>query len=266
MLTTAVSSSMFGTIVEANGLHFEETLTGFKYLGNLAHELRSDGYSVPLAYEEALGYMFSDVCYDKDGLTAAMVFLSMDTAWSGSGRDNNYRNEGSSPLHAKLESLYQTYGYHESLNTYFISPNRATTDQLFASIRSSPEGNTKAQNTSIGSLPVLRIRDVTLGLDSGTDNGLSRLTGADAGQMITVWSEVKADDGAISQVRVTLRGSGTEPKIKIYIEASSATQAAAIHGACGIFKEVLSTWIKPFAPEATYASTQFTSSGHSFIA
>lgn len=253
-------------------MHFEETLTGFKYLGNLAHELRSDGYSVPLAYEEALGYMFSDVCYDKDGLTAAMLFLAMDTAWSGSNQDKNdgtekscAENHNPRPLHAKLQSLYETYGYHESLNTYFVSPNRATTDQLFASIRSSPEGDTRAKGASIGAVPVLRIRDVTLGLDSGTENGLSRLTGADAGQMITVWSEIQSDDGVVSQVRATLRGSGTEPKIKIYIEASAETQAAAINGACGIFREVLSTWISPFAPEATYASTQLTSSGYSFV-
>jgi hypothetical protein len=48
-------------MAKAEGFHFEETLTGFKWLGNVAARLEAEGYTVLFAYEEAIGFMFSGV-------------------------------------------------------------------------------------------------------------------------------------------------------------------------------------------------------------
>jgi phosphoglucomutase len=59
------------------GFHHEETLTGFKWLGNKSLELVEKGYVAPYAFEEAIGYMFGEIVRDKDGIAAATVFLSL---------------------------------------------------------------------------------------------------------------------------------------------------------------------------------------------
>ncbi|KHJ86090.1 phosphoglucomutase/phosphomannomutase, alpha/beta/alpha domain I [Oesophagostomum dentatum] len=57
IINSAVSSQIVKTIAEAEGFKNELTLTGFKWMGNKAHELRSKGKTVILAWEESIGYM-----------------------------------------------------------------------------------------------------------------------------------------------------------------------------------------------------------------
>ncbi|KMU86872.1 phosphoglucomutase-2 [Coccidioides immitis H538.4] len=242
MLCTAVSSNMLATMAKIEGFHFQETLTGFKWLGNVAKDLESEGYNVPFAFEEALGYMFCNVSYDKDGLTAAMVFLTAQAQW---------RKQGFTPF-SRLQHLYQTYGYHETLNTYFVSPDPSISATLFDSIRNLPED----KRSCIGGFPVLRWRDATKGFDTGTPNSVSNLPVDSTSQMITIWS----DKG----LRFTLRGSGTEPKVKIYIESCCPTRGDAVNAVCQVFLAVLVNWIRPFASIMTYAPAVTTSSGYIF--
>ena len=68
---------MLHAMAEKEGFHHEETLTGFKWMGNRSPELIEQGYTVPYAFEEAIGYMFGDIVRDKDGIAAATVFLSL---------------------------------------------------------------------------------------------------------------------------------------------------------------------------------------------
>ncbi|KAL1958513.1 hypothetical protein VTO42DRAFT_4377 [Malbranchea cinnamomea] len=242
MLCTAVSTGMLAKMAEKEGFYFQETLTGFKWLGNVARDLESKGYVVPFAFEEALGYMFTPVCYDKDGLAAAMVFLAAEAKW---------RSQGLTPF-AKLQQLYDVYGYHESLNTYFVSPDPVTTNELFGKIRRQPE----AKQRTIGPLRILRLRNMAERLDSGTPDRLPQLPMDPNSQMLTIWS----DHG----VRFTIRASGTEPKVKIYIESCCSSRAEAIDAVCQVFSAVLDHWIRPFAPSMTFSSTLTTSSGHIF--
>src|SRR5699024_7496246 len=71
VLSSTVSTGMLEKMAVAKGIHFQEALTGFKWMANIARGLEDAGYSVPFAFEEALGYMLPSVCYDKDGVTAA---------------------------------------------------------------------------------------------------------------------------------------------------------------------------------------------------
>ena len=59
------------------GFKFEETLTGFKWLGNRSIELRAQGYDVLFSFEEAIGFCVGDVVADKDGVLAAAGNLSI---------------------------------------------------------------------------------------------------------------------------------------------------------------------------------------------
>jgi phosphoglucomutase len=97
MLSSAVSSKMLRSMAEVEGFHHEETLTGFKWMGNKSLELEMRDYTAPYAFEEAIGYMFGDVVRDKDGIAAAAVFISVVAGLYG---------EGSTVLHL-LNDLYE---------------------------------------------------------------------------------------------------------------------------------------------------------------
>ena len=192
LITTAVSSGMLEKMAVAKGVQFRETLTGFKWMGNLARELEKGGNNVPFAYEEALGYMFPSVCYDKDGIAAAAVFLIAVAKWKAQGLT----------VYAKLQELFAEYGHHETLNNYFRTPNSQLTFELFHGIRSGSFRSSK----KLGAFNIIRWRDLTEGYDSAFSNHKPDLPEDPTSHMLTLWLE--------GGVRFTLRGSGTEPKVK----------------------------------------------------
>ncbi|KAL8941944.1 MAG: hypothetical protein Q9211_001598 [Gyalolechia sp. 1 TL-2023] len=193
MLTTAVSSQMLSFVADAEGFSVHETLTGFKWLGKNTQDLQGEGKRVHFAYEEALGYMFPDVVYDKDGIAAAVVFLCACSSWG-------------SPW-AKLQELYRKYGYFVTTNTYWRSPSKQKTEAVFQRF----ENLDDPFPSRLCHRKVLRWRNLTTGYDSATENNIADLPKDPNSRMTTCWLEgSKLDDG----VRFTVRTSGTEPKIK----------------------------------------------------
>lgn len=193
MLISAVSSQMLPIIGLKEGINVEETLTGFKWLGNVAQDLQRKGKKVDFAYEEALGYMVPDLVFDKDGILAAVIFLSACGKWG-------------SPW-AKLQTLYDEYGHFETMNTYWRTPDVDTSHAVFAKVR----GLGDPFPATLGDRMVLRWRDLTLGFDSSTTCHVPSLPCSSSIQMITCWVSGTSDDEG---VRLTIRASGTEPKIK----------------------------------------------------
>lgn len=216
LLNSVVSSRMLKKMAEHNGFHYEETLTGFKWLGNRALELMAQGYDVPFAYEEALGYMFPESgIIDKDGVLAAAVFSVAAQRWLPSTVGHSHFNPWT-----KLRDLYQIYGYFSSANTYVTSPSQETTAEVFAWLRraaghlksiqdlTTPEGKSIAFPTSAGP-EVLFYRDMASAMQY--DRGkMHRNNLMDQSNMLTFEFE---------HAQFTIRSSGTEPKIKLYVEA-----------------------------------------------
>jgi phosphomannomutase len=67
---------MLAEIARVEGFHFEETLTGFKWIGSRAETLsRQEGYLSLFCYEEAIGFCCGDVVYDKDGTLRSILLL-----------------------------------------------------------------------------------------------------------------------------------------------------------------------------------------------
>jgi phosphomannomutase len=77
VLNSTVSSKMLASLAKTEGIYYEDTLTGFKWLGNKADELRKKGKKFIFAFEEAIGFMVGDTCLDKDGIRAGAVFTEM---------------------------------------------------------------------------------------------------------------------------------------------------------------------------------------------
>ncbi|KAL8713887.1 MAG: hypothetical protein Q9220_002033 [cf. Caloplaca sp. 1 TL-2023] len=221
LLTSAVSSEMLKFMAKAKGFSVVETLTGFKWLGNVARQLQESGKRVHFAYEEALGYMFPELVHDKDGIAAAVIFLQASASWG-------------SPW-AKLQHLYGEYGYFNTVNTYWRSPNLQKTQAAFERVRSLGQ----PYPDLVGSRRVIRWRDLTKGYDSSTEKNVPDLPASASTQMITCWLDGQGSDDGI---RFTVRASGTEPKIKIYLECRAKRQESAQIGAFQVLRWLKQKW------------------------
>ena len=78
MLSSAVSSRSLAALAKAEGFHWEETLTGFKWLCSRAVTLRSEGYEVLMCYEEAIDVVdkITPVPGGVGPMTIAMLMLA----------------------------------------------------------------------------------------------------------------------------------------------------------------------------------------------
>ncbi|KAI9872516.1 MAG: Phosphoglucomutase-3 [Pleopsidium flavum] len=234
VLSSAVSTGMIAQMAIDEGFPHEETLTGFKWLGGRAMN-RND---VLFAFEEALGYMWPAVCYDKDGITAAAVFSRAVATWR--------QEEDLSPW-GKLQQLYTRHGFFESMNTYFRSIDPATTFTLFEKIKQFG----KPYPAAVGDRKVLRWRDLTIPYDSANPPSYASTlpTVSDDSPMITCWLAPKSQGTYAGEsvaldhgVRFTVRASGTEPKIKLYLECQSRTSQRAKNGAAEVLQHLISKW------------------------
>ena len=223
MLASTVSWRMLEAMAKKEGFKFQETLTGFKWLGNVAQDLQRDGYAPVYAFEEAIGYMFPSVVWDKDGIAAAAVFLEALSRWT---------KQGLTPW-IKLQELYHKYGYFEDANTYLISPSPETTNTVFEDVRRLKDGS---RPEKVGQRKVNRWRDLTIGFDSSTSDNKPDLPVDASAQMITC---------ELDNVVFTARGSGTEPKIKLYIEASAGSSREAKRLANEVLQDLLKEWFRP---------------------
>lgn len=100
MVASTVSSSMLSIIAKREGFHFEDTLTGFKWIGSKAVDLNSSGYRTLFGYEEAIGFAYPDIVPDKDGIISLGILseLAYHVYWEGK------------TLKEQIQSLYEKYG------------------------------------------------------------------------------------------------------------------------------------------------------------
>eukprot|EP00884_Botryococcus_braunii_P014827 jgi/Botrbrau1/23345/Bobra.0051s0005.1 len=222
MLASTVSSRMLSRMATAEGFHFEETLTGFKWLGNRALELDAQGYEVLFAFEEAIGFMVGDVVRDKDGISAAAVFAEMTAHLQRAG----------SSLSEHLSRLKERYGPLEYRANYFIAPQPARSRSVFENLRA---GGCYAK--ALGGVAVTGVRDLGTGLDTSQPDGRTRLPWFSGDMMITYTLE---GGGTL-----TVRASGTEPKLKYYLEIGDSTRVGALAKAEALERAVDEELIQP---------------------
>jgi phosphomannomutase len=186
VMTTIVSSPQLGAIARDLGALYDETLTGFKWIGNRALEReRADGARFLFGYEEALGYTVGTVARDKDGVGAALVFADLAAFCRGRGQT----------VHDYLEAIHRAHGLFVATQKNFTFPGA----EGAATIRTIMDGFRAAPPRTIGGLAVTEVKDYKAGVGA-----LPR-------------SNVIAYELG-GGTRVTVRPSGTEPKIKYYFD------------------------------------------------
>jgi len=151
---------------------------------------------------------------DKDGVTATVAFVDLVTG---------LHLRGSSATQY-LQELYARYGYFQTSNSYFICTDAAKIDAIFDRLRHFPGENVSPTHTeaiyphTIGGLSIRSIRDLTTGFgyDSSNPSTFTPSLPLSSGHMITFGAGDAISDGAA--ITLTIRTSGTEPKIKYYLE------------------------------------------------
>lgn len=205
MVSSTVSSKILKAMAEAEGFTHHETLTGFKWIANKALDEQNAGKKVLFGFEEAIGYMISTSVLDKDGIRAAAHVATMACY---------LRCKKCMTMQEKLRDLYETYGFHASVASSIKCADSGLTNKIFERLRTFDEGQQNTYPTSIleGEYEVENVRDLTTGYDSSTGDKKPTLPVSESSQMITFTFK--------NGVELTLRTSGTEPKIKYYANVS----------------------------------------------
>ncbi len=195
-VSSIVSTAMYRVVAETNGVHFEDTFTGFKFMAErIAQWEAADSYKYILAFEESYGYMMGDYVRDKDAVTAALMVSEMAAY---------YFSKGMTLLDA-MNSLYEKYGWFMEKTINLVMPGLdglQKMNELMASLRSDPPKEIAGEET-------IRIRDYSSG--SIWVAGLGKVDKTPISGSNVLYFELA--DGC----SFIVRPSGTEPKIKIYI-------------------------------------------------
>lgn len=185
---TIVTSDMSGDIAKAYGAEVKEVLTGFKYIGETIDQLTSDEQYV-FGMEESYGYLVGTHARDKDAVSAAMIIAEMTAYYASQNKS----------LTEKLNELYEKYGYYKTalLSLAFLGKDgKAEMDEIVAELRKNPWQTICGEKVTV--------KDYLNGL-----NGLPK-------------SNVLAFAG--KNVKITVRPSGTEPKLKIYFQTKADSE------------------------------------------
>lgn len=187
---TIVSSSLLSKIAAAHGARYYQTLTGFKWLTNVAMQEQTEQHQFLFAYEEALGYTIGSTVWDKDGLSALVAFAQLAAELNAQGKT----------IWDQLEALYRQHGLHvNAQRSIALAPNSPPVGDK---LRATPP-------TDIAGRKVLIVEDFKLARRTFADGKTEAITLPTSDVLI-----YHLDGGA----RVIVRPSGTEPKLKCYYE------------------------------------------------
>uniref|UniRef100_A0A0A9XRK6 Glucose 1,6-bisphosphate synthase n=1 Tax=Lygus hesperus TaxID=30085 RepID=A0A0A9XRK6_LYGHE len=226
MIASTVSSKHLQAMAKREGFQFFDTLTGFKWIGNKAIEVTNDGMEFLFGYEVEIGFLVGSTSFDKDGIRTAAIFAEAANYW--------LRTTGESVLD-RVNEFYKKYGYFKMTNSYFIYNDMSIGDQIFHHICTGYNGT---YPTHCGEFVVKSIRNISTNYDSSYPDMKSRLPLVTDAHMITFTFT--------NGVTVTLRNSGTEPKLKYYIEANSDQSPEEAHQLMEkVTQSVIEEFIRP---------------------
>lgn len=182
LVKTIVTSELGANIARKFGLIIEETLTGFKYIGDKINKYESTNeQEFVIGYEESYGYLVGTHARDKDAVVSSMLICQM-AAW--------YKNQGKTLVDG-LNEIYDEYGYY--------------LDYLDSFVLKGKDGAEKIQNL------MTYFRNTGKDLFDGIDEVVDFSTGIRDLPKENVLKYIWNDGSWMA-----IRPSGTEPKIKIY--------------------------------------------------
>ncbi|CAM3867959.1 phospho-sugar mutase [Cytobacillus oceanisediminis] len=203
VIKTIVTSEIGRAIATDFGIKTIDTLTGFKYIGEKIKEFEETKQHIfQFGYEESYGYLIGDFVRDKDAVQAA-VFAAEVAAY--------YKSKGKT-LFDGLHDLYRKYGFYlESLISITLKGKEGAEEisDILKSFRENPP-------KKVAGIKITIIEDYHIGKRFNVLTGQVENIHLPKSNVLKLYLQ---DDSWIS-----LRPSGTEPKIKLYFSVKSLSE------------------------------------------
>lgn len=195
-----VSTSLVDHIADKNGIEVKHVLTGFKYIGEEINRLEKEGQTdrFLFGFEESYGYLTNTEVRDKDAVNAALIIAEMFYYYKV--REIN--------LIDKLEEIYQLYGYNKNILLWHTFAGKNGMEFMNETMHALRQMSF-CQLDEFFHSTVIQIDDFLVGKQITSENKQTELTLPQSDVLIFYFN-----DGA----RLAIRPSGTEPKLKCYIE------------------------------------------------
>lgn len=193
LVKTIVTSDLGANIGRKFGLRVDETLTGFKYIGDKINKYERTGeQEFVIGYEESYGYLIGTHTRDKDAVVSSLLICEM-AAW--------YKNQGKTLVDG-INEIYDEYGYYLDYLDSFVLKGKDGAEKISRLMSEFREKGSKAFDG------VEKVIDYSVGVgDLPKENVLKYIF----------------NDGSWMAVRP----SGTEPKIKVYYSIVDENKAQA---------------------------------------
>ena len=200
VVKTIVTTELVAEIAAKNNVEYYDCYTGFKYIADVIRE--NEGKKTYIGGgEESFGFLPADFVRDKDAVSSCALMAEI-AAWA---------KENRMTLFEMLQDIYLKYGYSKEKMKYIVRKGKAGAEeieQLMVKFRNNPP-------KQLAGSPLEWVKDyeilVEKNLLTGEEKPIHQKTTANVLQFFTV-------DGS----KVSVRPSGTEPKIKFYIEVKAA--------------------------------------------
>lgn len=208
VVKTIVTTELVTKICDKFGCELRNVLTGFKYIGEQILELEKAGEEERyiFGFEESYGYLAGTYVRDKDAVVASMLICEMAAY---------YRTQGKS-LDDVITELYKEFGYYKNKTVSFEFDGAAGLEKMGGIMTSLRENHPD----EICGRKVTVVNDYKLSLKTDKANGTTAEIKLPKSNVIAFM----LDDGC----SITVRPSGTEPKIKLYITAVGENEESAI--------------------------------------
>lgn len=198
IVKTIVTTELIAKIAELNKVEYFDVFTGFKYIAEVIRDF--EGQKVYIGGgEESFGFMPADFVRDKDAVSSCALMAEI-VAWA--------KDQGKS-LYEMLMDIYLEYGYSREKMKYVVRKGKSGAEeiqQMMVNFRSNPP-------KVLGGSKLAVVKDyetlVAKNLISGEETPINQKTTSNVLQFFT-------EDGT----KISVRPSGTEPKIKFYFEVA----------------------------------------------
>ena len=192
-----VSTSLANRICEDYGVEMFETLTGFKFIGEKIQQFQDTGsHTFLFGFEESYGFLSSTFVRDKDGVNASLLIAELAASCKAQGIT----------LYDRLQEIFARYGTFVEKVVSTTLPGKdgvARMQQIMKDLRAEAP-------KEIGGLKVTAVRDYLRGVR--VENGVETPTGLPTSDVL--YFELEGGNW------VCVRPSGTEPKIKLYVNTN----------------------------------------------
>ncbi len=209
IVKTIVTSDLIAKVAEKQNMKLYDCYTGFKWIATVMRE--NEGKARYLGGgEESYGFLPEEFCRDKDAVSSISLMAEI-AAWA---------KEKGMTMNDMLIDIYTTYGYSKERGISVVRTGKSGAEEIVAMMKNFRENPQK----EIAGSPVVKIKDYQLLEEKNVTTG--EITKLDMPCTSNVLQYYTADG-----TKVSIRPSGTEPKIKFYIEVHDTLDSAANYDA-----------------------------------